>query len=137
LALKRGEKSVDKTDMVDYLAGFSESLRERLNVAAGKLSGGQRQALALAMCFAHKPEVLLLDEHTSALDPKAARSLMDITGDFVHKSNLTTVMISHNLEQVLAYGERLIVLNQGKIVADLDAEAKRKLTIQELMAFAY
>jgi putative ABC transport system ATP-binding protein len=137
LALKRGEKDQKKGETIEYLANFSDSLTERLNISAGKLSGGQRQALALAMCFLHKPDVLLLDEHTSALDPKAARHLMNVTADFVEKSNVTTVMISHNLDQVLAHGNRLIVLNQGQVVADLDAEAKGKLSMQELIAFAY
>ncbi len=137
LACKHGERALTKANKIEYLAKFSDTLKDRLNISAGKLSGGQRQALALAMCFAHRPEMLLLDEHTSALDPKAARHLMHVTGDFVQKSNLTTVMISHNLEQVLAYGNRLLVLNQGKIIADFDAEEKRKLTIQELIAFAY
>jgi putative ABC transport system ATP-binding protein len=137
LALKRGPHGSALKDKMAYLANFSESLKERLTIAAGKLSGGQRQALALAMCFAHKPKVVLLDEHTSALDPKAARALMQITGDFVKRSNVTTVMISHNLEQVLAYGNRLIVLNQGRIAADFDAQAKQKLSIQELIALAY
>ena len=137
LALGRELRNFSAKDKMDYLGNFSDSLQGRLNISAGKLSGGQRQALALAMCFAHKPEVLLLDEHTSALDPKAARNLMHITADFVQKRHVTAVMISHNLEQVLAYGNRLIVLNQGKIVADYDEQAKQKLTMQELIAFAY
>lgn len=138
LALARAQHApaVEK-DKIDYLARFNPTLKDRYRVLAGRLSGGQRQALALAMCFAHRPQLLLLDEHTSALDPKAASTLMTLSDNFIATANLTTIMITHHLDQVLRYGNRLVVLNEGKVVADINAQEKEKLTINDIISFAY
>lgn len=137
LALERAQRRLSLDDKMAYLTNFSETLKERMNVAAGKLSGGQRQALALAMCMAHQPKVLLLDEHTSALDPKAAKHLMNVTNDYIAQCGVTTVMISHHLDHVLNFGNRVLVINEGLIVADLDDVSKQELTLSDLVAFAY
>lgn len=141
LALSRGasEEKCSKNHswIVDYLGTFNQTLGARLDVQAGQLSGGQRQALALAMCFAHRPEVLLLDEHTSALDPKAAQNLMVLTNAHILKEGLTTIMITHSLEHALEYGSRLIAMNEGRVVLDVKGAEKAALTKNELIAKAY
>lgn len=124
-------------EKLSYLASFNPSLVDRFNVLVGHLSGGQRQSLALAMCFAHTPKILLLDEHTSALDPKAAASLMTLTNNHVCEKKLTTIMITHSLEQALQYGNRLVAINEGRIVADLAASEKASLQKQDLVSLAY
>lgn len=139
LALSRAEtkQSIKSREKADYLASFNKTLKERLKTPVEKLSGGQRQALALAMCFAHTPKVLLLDEHTSALDPKAASALMELTHIHVKEKNLTTLMVTHSLDQAMQFGNRLIALNEGKIIADLRDSDKTALTKNQLISLAY
>ncbi len=137
LALHRSSKKMSRNDKLEYLARFCESLIARYQIKAGMLSGGQRQSLALAMCFAHTPSLLLLDEHTSALDPKASEKLMELTNEHVTKTGLATIMITHSLEHALKYGNRVIVLNEGRLVADLDEAQKKDLSKQDLVALAY
>lgn len=136
LALSRSSTS-NKIDKKTYLSSFNPSLTDRLDVMAGQLSGGQRQSLALAMCFAHTPKLLLLDEHTSALDPKAQASLMTLTNAHVGEKKLTTIMVTHSLEQALQFGNRLVVIKDGQIAADINALEKAALSKNDLIALAY
>lgn len=110
-------------------------LEHHLETPAGNLSGGQRQALSLLMATLTKPDLLLLDEHTAALDPKTSRQLMKLTDQRIKEANLTCLMITHRMEDALNYGNRLIVLQKGKIVKDLTKEEKEQLTIQDLLLF--
>ncbi|SFR10011.1 ABC transporter ATP-binding protein [Desulfoscipio geothermicus] len=109
-------------------------LEDRLRVPVGTLSGGQRQALALVMATMTRPRLLLLDEHTAALDPKAASLVMDITERIVNRHQLTTLMITHNMEQALRFGNRLIMMHRGRIILDIGSDEKNRLTVAELIA---
>ncbi len=108
-------------------------LEERLTAKVGLLSGGQRQALTLLMATLKKPKLLLLDEHTAALDPKTAKKVLDITEQIVEKNNLITVMITHNMADAIRVGNRLIMMHEGRIVVDVKGEEKKKLTIEQLL----
>ena len=99
----------------------------------GLLSGGQRQALTLLMATLIKPQLLLLDEHTAALDPKTAAKVLDATDLLVSKDHLTTLMITHNMKDAIAHGNRLIMMYEGRIVIDVSGEEKRKLTVPQLL----
>ncbi|TMT01786.1 ATP-binding cassette domain-containing protein [Apilactobacillus kunkeei] len=119
----------------EITAKMNNNLDHRLNTATGSLSGGQRQALSFLMATIKKPGILLLDEHTAALDPKTSQNLMDITDETIKEQNLTCLMITHHLEDALKYGNRLLVLHQGKISYDISGEDKQKLTKEELLTF--
>ena len=108
-------------------------LEERLTAKVGLLSGGQRQALTLLMATLKKPKLLLLDEHTAALDPKTAKKVLDITEEIVAKDNLMTIMITHNMADAIRVGNRLIMMHEGRIVVDVKGEEKKKLTIEQLL----
>jgi len=108
-------------------------LEGRLRAQVTKLSGGQRQAMSLLMATVDEPSLLLLDEHTAALDPKVANTIMELTGKIVDERGLTTMMVTHNMELALRYGDRLIMMHGGRIVLDVDAEQKRKLTVAGLV----
>ena len=110
-------------------------LENHLETPAGNLSGGQRQALSLLMATLVKPQILLLDEHTAALDPKTANQIMHLTKEIVEDNQLTCLMITHRMEDALVYGNRLIVLHQGEIKYDIPKEEKEKLTLPELLSF--
>ena len=97
------------------------------------LSGGQRQALTLLMATLQKPKLLLLDEHTAALDPKTAAKVLDITDRIVNRDHLTTLMITHNMKDAIAHGNRLIMMMNGKIILDIQGEEKKKLTVKQLL----
>ena len=99
----------------------------------GLLSGGQRQALTLLMATLQKPKVLLLDEHTAALDPKTAAKVLGATDRIVNQDNLTTIMITHNMKDAIAHGNRLIMMSEGQIVLDIRGEEKQKLTVEDLL----
>ena len=99
----------------------------------GLLSGGQRQALTLLMATLQKPKLLLLDEHTAALDPKTAAKVLDITDRIVNRDHLTTLMITHNMKDAIAHGNRLIMMMNGKIILDIQGEEKKKLTVKQLL----
>jgi putative ABC transport system ATP-binding protein len=109
-------------------------LEDRLKQAVGLLSGGQRQSLTLLMTTLAMPKVLLLDEHTAALDPRTATKVMDLTDAMVRKNNLTTLMVTHNMTQALKYGNRMVMLHQGKVQLDIQGEEKTKLTVAEIVA---
>jgi len=109
-------------------------LEERLTAKVGLLSGGQRQALTLLMATLRKPKLLLLDEHTAALDPKTASKVLEVTERIVTKNKLTTLMITHNMRDAIAYGNRLIMMYDGHIVVDVSGEEKKHLTVEQLLA---
>ena len=108
-------------------------LEDRMTAKVGLLSGGQRQALTLLMATLQKPRLLLLDEHTAALDPKTAAKVLDATQKIVEKDHLTTLMITHNMRDAIAYGNRLIMMYNGHIVVDVSGEEKKNLTVEQLL----
>jgi ABC-type uncharacterized transport system, ATPase component len=114
---------------------IGNGLENHLDTPAGNLSGGQRQALSLLMATIQTPGLLLLDEHTAALDPKTSKQLMELTNRRVEEKNLTCLMITHRMEDALRYGNRLIVLQKGEIVQDLNAQEKAGLTMADLLQF--
>ena len=121
------EKYIERLKILDL------GLEERLTSKVGLLSGGQRQALTLLMASLVKPKLLLLDEHTAALDPKTAAKVLDATEKIVSRDNLTTLMITHNMKDAIAHGNRLIMMYNGKIVIDVAGEEKKKLTVPQLL----
>lgn len=130
------KKSVTEKDREIFKAALSElglGLENRLKTDAAFLSGGQRQALTLAMATLVRPKVLLLDEHTAALDPKTSDMVMGLTKKVVEEHKLTTLMITHNMEHAIEYGNRLVMLYHGKIVVDVKGEEKKNLTVAQLM----
>jgi len=108
-------------------------LEDRMTAKVGLLSGGQRQALTLLMATLQKPKLLLLDEHTAALDPKTADKVLEATEKIVKKDKLTTMMITHNMRDAIAHGDRLIMMYDGHIVVDVSGEEKKKLTVEQLL----
>jgi putative ABC transport system ATP-binding protein len=108
-------------------------LESKLNVMVGSLSGGQRQALALLMSTLTPVEFLILDEHTAALDPKTAEVIMELTNRIVREKNITTIMVTHNLRYATEYGNRLIMMHQGRVILDKSGEDKKKTTIEDLL----
>lgn len=115
------------------LSRFNLGLEDRLNQRMGQLSGGQRQAVTLLMATLESPKILLLDEHTAALDPKTAKTVLELTDTIVKENQLTTIMITHNMRDAIKYGNRLLMFNDGKIVYDVKGEEKKKLTIEDLL----
>ncbi|MDQ0221938.1 ABC transporter ATP-binding protein [Streptococcus moroccensis] len=131
--LSWGVKDSERHIFAESLKELGLGLENRLKVDTQFLSGGQRQALTLLMASLVKPKVLLLDEHTAALDPKTSDMVMGLTQKIVESNQLTTLMITHNMENAIAYGNRLVMLHQGQIVVDVQGEEKKNLTVQELM----
>ncbi len=119
----------------ERLALLEMGLENRLDQLVGSLSGGQRQALSLVMATLHPPELLLLDEHCSALDPKSAQKIMMMTDKMVKQLGVTTLMVTHNMRDALHYGSRLIMLHQGKVVHDYDADQKTRLNLDIIHDF--
>lgn len=128
-----GIRRKERKQYKELLAGLGLGLEDRLTAKVGLLSGGQRQALTLVMATLKKPKLLLLDEHTAALDPKTAKKVLETTEKIVKNENLTTLMITHNMQDAITYGNRLIMMNDGKIVFEIDGEDKKKLTVKELL----
>ena len=118
----------------EQLATLGLGLEDRMTAKVGLLSGGQRQALTLLMAALQKPKLLLLDEHTDALDPKTAAKVLETTQRIVEKDNLTTLMITHNMRDAITYGNRLIMMYDGRIVVDVSGEEKKKLTVEQLLS---
>lgn len=141
LAARRGESRRlrwafgrgDHDRFRDMLARLDLGLENRLETRIGLLSGGQRQAVTLLMATLKKPEILLLDEPTAALDPKTAEKVLKLTDDIVREQHLTTLMITHNMRDALRFGNRLIMMNSGRIIADYSPEEKKGLTIDMLL----
>ena len=131
--LSWGVKEKDREEFKTALKELNIGLENRLKVDTQYLSGGQRQALTLVMAALVKPKLLLLDEHTAALDPKTSEMVMGLTQKIVESHDLTTLMITHDMNHAIAYGNRLIMLYQGKIVVDVKGEEKKNLTVEDLM----
>lgn len=131
--LRVGITAKERKEYKELLKILDLGLEERLTAKVGLLSGGQRQALTLLMATLNKPKVLLLDEHTAALDPKTAKKVLDITEEIVEKNNLITIMITHNMADAIRVGNRLIMMHEGQIVVDVKGEEKKKLTIEQLL----
>lgn len=119
--------------MEDLLEGISLDLKNYLDVQVKYLSGGQRQALSLIMSSITNPKVLLLDEHTAALDPKTSKEIIEFTNKIVKEKNITTLMVTHNLKHAIEYGDRLIMLHKGEIILDISNEEKFNMTIEEIL----
>ena len=131
--LKWGITAEEKKDFKERLAMLGLGLEERMTSKVGLLSGGQRQSITLLMATIQKPKILLLDEHTAALDPATAALVLDITDKIVERDNLTTLMITHNMTDAIAHGNRLIMMSEGRITVDIRGEEKKKLTKEDLM----
>lgn len=131
--LRPGVTKKEKAEYAEILKSLDLGLETRLTSKVGLLSGGQRQAITLLMATLKKPKVLLLDEHTAALDPKTAAKVLELTTEIVEKDNLTTIMITHNMKDAIAIGNRLIMMNDGKIIYDVAGEEKKKLTTADLL----
>jgi putative ABC transport system ATP-binding protein len=141
LALKRGKKRgfslavkmKNRPFFKEQLATLNLGLENRLTAEIGLLSGGQRQAITLLMATLVRPDLILLDEHTAALDPKTSITVMELTDRLIKEHQLTAFMVTHDMEDAIKYGTRLIMLHQGKIVVDISEEEKRHLTVPQLM----
>ena len=131
--LVRGVKKAEREEYKKILASLELGLEDRIGAKVGLLSGGQRQAVTLLMASLKRPKLLLLDEHTAALDPKTAAKVLEITDRIVEENKLTTLMITHNMKDAIAHGNRLIMMNEGRIVVDVEGEAKKKLTVEDLL----
>ncbi len=131
--LKKGITSAERETYKKLLSELGLGLEERLKTKMGLLSGGQRQTVTLLMAAMNKPKLLLLDEHTAALDPKTAEKVLEITQRIVTENNLTTLMITHNMRDAIKYGNRLIMLYEGKIAFDVSGEEKKNLTVEQLL----
>ena len=129
----RGVRKADREYYRDLLKTLDLGLEGRLSTKVGLLSGGQRQAVTLLMASMNKPKLLMLDEHTAALDPKTAAKVLEITDKIVTENHLTTLMITHNMRNAIAHGNRLIMLQDGHVVVDVEGEAKQKLTVEDLL----
>ncbi len=131
--LKWGVTAAEKEEFQEKLKILNLGLEDRLTAKVGLLSGGQRQALTLLMATLQKPKILLLDEHTAALDPKTAEKVLDATESVVTESSLTTLMITHNMRDAIAHGNRLIMMHEGRIIYDVAGEDKKKLHVSDLL----
>ena len=131
--LRMGINASERKKYVELLTQLDLGLEQRLSSKVGLLSGGQRQALTLLMATMKKPKLLLLDEHTAALDPKTAQKVLATTNKIVTENNLTTLMITHNMKDAIKNGNRLIMMNEGKIILDISGEEKKKLTVADLL----
>ena len=131
--LKIGITKAERDSYREQLKILDLGLEDRMTAKVGLLSGGQRQALTLLMATLRKPKLLLLDEHTAALDPKTAAKVLDATERIVKKNNLTTLMITHNMRDAIQHGNRLIMMYDGHIVVDVSGEEKKKLTVEQLL----
>ncbi|NLM12522.1 MAG: ABC transporter ATP-binding protein [Epulopiscium sp.] len=141
LAFRRGKKRTLKWGIThkermmykELLEPLGLGLENRLTTKVGLLSGGQRQALTLLMATLKRPKLLLLDEHTAALDPKTAQKVLELSDQFIKEGNLTTLMITHNMRDAIKYGNRLIMMHDGHIILDIKGEEKKKLTVENLL----
>ena len=128
-----GIKSEEKKKYRELLAMLELGLEDRMSAKVGLLSGGQRQALTLLMATLMQPKILLLDEHTAALDPKTAAKVLELSDMLIEKNGLTAMMVTHNMNDAITHGNRLIMMNEGKIIFDVSGEEKKKLTVPELI----
>ena len=124
---------LEREDYRALLADLGLGLEDRMTVKAGLLSGGQRQALTLLMAALRQPKLLLLDEHTAALDPATAAKVLELSDRIVSEAHLTALMITHNMTDAIRHGNRLIMMDEGRIILDVSGEEKKKLTKRELI----
>jgi len=141
LAARRGKKrflrwgisSKERAHYKELLKQLDLGLEDRMTSKVGLLSGGQRQALTLLMATLQKPKLLLLDEHTAALDPKTAAKVLELSDKIIAENNLTAMMVTHNMRDAIAHGNRLIMMNEGKVMLDISGEEKKNLTVEALL----
>lgn len=141
LAYRRGKKrtlrwgisSAERRLYREKLAVLGLGLENRMSAKVGLLSGGQRQALTLLMATLQKPRLLLLDEHTAALDPKTAQKVLDLTEEIIHRDKLTAFMVTHNMKNAICYGNRLIMMHEGRIIYDVSGEEKKNIQVADLL----
>ena len=141
LALRRGKSrtlrwgvtNAEREQYRELLSTLGLGLEDRLTAKVGLLSGGQRQALTLLMATLQKPKVLLLDEHTAALDPKTAAKVLDLSDKIINEHHLTTMMVTHNMNDAIKHGNRLVMMHEGRVIYDVSGEEKKNLTIDELL----
>ena len=141
LAARRGKRrtlrpGIVRSERENYrklLETLGLGLETRLSAKVGTLSGGQRQALTLLMATLQKPQLLLLDEHTAALDPRTAAKVMELTERIVKENHLTTLMSTHNMRDAIQYGNRLVMLHEGRVILDIEGEEKKRLTVPDLL----
>lgn len=131
--LSWGITKKEKKEYRELLATLDLGLEDRMTSKVGLLSGGQRQALTLLMATLKKPKLLLLDEHTAALDPKTAAKVLQLSDQIVEEHHLTAMMVTHNMRDAIVHGNRLIMMNEGKIILDIRGEEKKKLTVEDLL----
>ena len=131
--LRIGITKAEREEYREKLKILGLGLENRMTAKVGLLSGGQRQALTLLMASMNKPKLLLLDEHTAALDPKTAAKVLEITDKIVTENHLTTLMITHNMRDAIAHGNRLIMMQDGHVIVDVEGEDKKKLTVEDLL----
>ncbi|MBQ8799471.1 MAG: ABC transporter ATP-binding protein [Lachnospiraceae bacterium] len=141
LAARRGQRrglrwaitKKEREAFREMLKPLGLGLEHRLSAKVGLLSGGQRQALTLLMAAMKKPKLLLLDEHTAALDPKTAATVLELSDKFIEEGHLTAMMVTHNMKDAIVHGNRLIMMHEGRIILDIRGEEKKKLTVEELL----
>ena len=131
--LRWGISAKEKKEFRELLATLELGLEDRMTAKVGLLSGGQRQALTLLMATLKQPKILLLDEHTAALDPKTAAKVLDISDKLIAENNLTAMMVTHNMKDAIAHGNRLIMMHNGRIIFDVSGEEKKSLTVDMLI----
>ena len=131
--LSWGVKAKEREKYRELLAEFELGLEDRMSSKVGLLSGGQRQAITLLMATLQKPKLLLLDEHTAALDTKTASKVLELSDKIIKENNLTALMVTHNMKDAIVHGNRLIMMNNGKVILDISGEEKKKLTVDELL----
>lgn len=131
--LKQGNPPEERKYFKEQVARLGLGLEERMTSKVGLLSGGQRQAITLLMSTLKKPKLLLLDEHTAALDPKTAKKVLELTTEMIEEQNLTVLMVTHNMKDAITYGNRLIMMHEGHIIYDVSGEEKKKLKVEDLL----
>ena len=129
-----GVTAKEKKEFYELLSILDLGLEDRMSAKVGLLSGGQRQALTLLMATIQRPKLLLLDEHTAALDPKTAAKVLEITDKLIADNNLTAMMVTHNMKDAIAHGNRLIMMHEGRVIFDVSGEEKKNLTVEALIA---
>lgn len=141
LASRRGQhrglswaiNKAEREQFKEMLKELDLGLENRLSAKVGLLSGGQRQALTLLMAVMKKPKLLLLDEHTAALDPKTAAKVLELSDKFIAEEHLTAMMVTHNMKDAIVHGNRLIMMHEGKVILNISGEEKKKLTVEDLL----
>ena len=132
--LRWGITKAEREKYYEMLKDLGLGLEERMTSKVGLLSGGQRQAITLLMAAIQKPKLLLLDEHTAALDPKTAAKVLEISDKIIEENHLTAMMVTHNMKDAIAHGNRLVMMHEGRIIYDVAGEEKKKLHVSDLLA---